>query len=90
MKRKSGQVHFYALGVGLDSGEEPTDLTWQTFKDICFLIRFHVDWIAKNSLRSLIAILRNEPGSVAGVLKSPSAITIGKGFLHKKWEHRGR
>lgn len=47
MKRKSGQVHFYALGVGLDSGEEPTDLTWQTFKDICFLIRFHVDWIAK-------------------------------------------
>lgn len=40
--------------------------------------------LPKNSLRSLIAILRNEPGSVAGVLKSPSAITIGKGFLHKK------
>lgn len=43
-----------------------------------------------NSLRSLTAILRNEPGSVAGMLKSPSAITIGKDFYNKKWEHRGR
>lgn len=37
-----------------------------------------------NSLHSLTAFLRNEPDSVAAMLKSSSAITIGKAFYIKK------
>lgn len=47
MRHKSGQIHFYAVAVGLDSGEEPRDPTKQIFRDICLLIRFHVDWTAE-------------------------------------------
>lgn len=46
--------------------------------------------LPNNSLHSLTAFLRNEPDSVAAMLKSPSAVTIGKAFYLKKWGHGAR